>query len=147
MKIKMVQNPELKDINVEITYPEMNNIVENLKQRIYSCNQFIIGEDNGRTYKINIYDIFYIESVDRKTFIYTKKDVFCSKNKLYMFKDELPENDFVQISKSCILNINILKCVKALINSKMEAILINGEKLVISRSYISHVKRILQEGL
>ena len=147
MKIKMVQDPELKDINVEITYPEMNNIVENLKQRIYSCNQFIIGEDNGRTYKINIYDIFYIESVDRKTFIYTKKDVFCSKNKLYMFKDELPENDFVQISKSCILNINILKCVKALINSKMEAILINGEKLVISRSYISHVKRILQEGL
>ena len=145
MKLKMVQDPELKDINIEIRYPEMNNVVENLKLRICSCNQFIVGEDNGRTYKINIYDIFYIESVDRKTFIYTNKNIYCSKNKLYMFKDELPENDFVQISKACILNINVLKCVKALINSKMEAILINGEKLIISRNNIPGVKRILQE--
>lgn len=145
MKIKMVQDPELKDINIEIRYPEMNNVIENLKQRIYSCSQFIVGEDNGRTYKINIYDIFYIESVDRKTFIYTKENVYCSKNKLYMFSTELPESDFVQISKSCILNINVLECVKALINSKMEATLLNGEKLIISRNYIPKVKGILQE--
>lgn len=125
MKVNMVQDPELKDINVEIRYPEMNKMVENLKQRIESCNQFLAGEDNGRRYRINIYDIFYIESVDRKTFIYTKEKVYCSKNKLYMFLEELPKNDFVQISKACILNINMLKSVKALINSKMEATLLN----------------------
>ena len=34
MKVNMVQDPELKDINVEIRYPEMNKMVENLKQRI-----------------------------------------------------------------------------------------------------------------
>lgn len=143
MKIDMIEDSTLEDINIEIRYPQMNSIVKNLEERINSFNQFIVGEDDGRKYKINVYDIFYIESVDRRTFIYTKGEVYCSKNKLYMFLQELPKNDFVQISKSCILNINVLKCVKALINSKMEATLINDEKIIISRNYISNIKKIL----
>ena len=40
-----------------------------------------------------------------------------------------------------ILNIHYLKSVKALFNGKYEAMLINDEKLIISRRYVSSFKK------
>lgn len=145
MKINMIQDDSINEVNVDIRYPEMNDSVEGLERWISSYDKYIVGECEGRRYKINLHDIFYIETVDRRTFIYTKEAIYCSKNKLYMFKGELSDYDFVQINKACILNINVLESVKTLINSKMEATLINGEKLIISRSYISDLKKALEK--
>lgn len=144
MKVNLVKDEKLNEVNIDIRYPEFDDSVENIKEWLDSYNKYITGESEGRKYKINIHDIYYIESVDRKTFIYTKESVYCSNNKLYMFKGELLNDDFVQINKSCILNINVLKCVRTLLNSKMEATLINDEKVIISRNYIPDVKKILE---
>lgn len=54
---------------------------------------------------------------------------------------------FVQISKSCILNINVLDFVRPLLNSRMEATLKNGERLNVSRKYLVNIKSKLQEGM
>ena len=57
---------------------------------------------------INILDIYYIESVDKKTFVYLENGVYRTDFRLYQLKNKLQTYGFVQISKSCILNINIL---------------------------------------
>ncbi|MBB2183730.1 LytTR family transcriptional regulator DNA-binding domain-containing protein [Lachnospiraceae bacterium MD1] len=144
MKLFLEQRKE-KEIEVIVRYHEMNSDVKRLVQKIESCNHTVVGSDNGRQYKISIYDIYYIESVDKKTFIYTRDQVFRSEKKLYHFVEELKEYDFVQVSKSCILNLDVLEYIKSLYNSRMEATLINGEKITISRTYLPIIKEALSK--
>lgn len=66
--------------------------------------------------------------------------MYHSQYRLYQLKDKLHEYGFVQISKSCLLNIDILESMRPLFNSRMEATLKNGEKLNINRNYLNEVK-------
>lgn len=144
MKLFLEQREE-KEIVVIIKYNEINSEVNKLVQKVESCNHTVFGEDNGRQYKIKIFDIYYIESVDKKTFIYTKNQVFRSENKLYYFAETLKNYKFVRISKSCILNLDVLKNIKSLHNSRMEATLINEEKITISRTFLPVIKEAINK--
>lgn len=128
-------------LEVQIKYPSMNSQVQQLIQKIKSLDIKIVGSDNEKNALLNIYDIFYIESVDRRTFMYTKDQVFRSNKKLYELLDELKEFGFVQINKSCIMNLDVLDSVKTIFNSRLKATLINGEKVIITRTYIPEVKK------
>jgi len=143
LNLKLTQIKDLPRIEVEIRYPEMNKTVQQLIRRIESVNHAIYGNDNGRQYRIPYEDIFYIESVDKKTFIYTEKQVFRSDMRLYQLLDDLASFEFVQVSKSCILNINVLESIQTLANSRIEVTLQNGERLNVSRTYIPQIKKAL----
>lgn len=140
MDIILVEEKD-SNLEVQIKYPVLNTQVQQLIQRIKSIDMKVIGSDCGKDTIISIYDIFYIESVERKTFIYTKDQVFRSNKKLYQLFDELKELGFIQINKSCILNIDVLDSVKTIFNSRLKATLINGEKVFITRTYIPAIKK------
>ena len=140
MDIILVEDKD-SSLEVQIKYPSMNAQVQQLIQKIKSLDIKIVGSDNEKNTLLNIYDIFYIESVDRKTFIYTKDQVFRSNKKLYELLQELKEFGFVQINKSCIMNMEVLGSVKTIFNSRLKATLINGEKVIITRTYIPEVKK------
>ncbi len=143
MNLKLTHLADLPAIEVEIKYPEMNRTVEQLIRRVESVNHVIIGNDNGRQYRILYEDILYIESIEKRTLIYTASQVFRSEQKLYQLLDELKTYEFVQISKACILNINVVESFQALANSRIEVTLQDGEKLNVSRKYLSDIKRAL----
>lgn len=142
MDIILVEDKD-SNLEVQIKYPVMNTQVQQLIQKIKSIDIKIIGNDSGKDTALNICDVFYIESIERKTFIYTKDQVFKSSKKLYELLDELKEFGFVQINKACILNIDVLDSVKTIFNSKLKATLVNGEKVIITRTYISKIKKLL----
>lgn len=50
---------------------------------------------------------------------------------------------FVRVSKSTILNIERLKGVKTLVNSRLEAILSNGESICVTRKYLKDIREAL----
>ena len=60
---------------------------------------------------------------------------------MYQLEDELKEYDFVKVSRACLVNLNELVHIKALANSRLEAELSNGEKIIVSRTYIPEIKR------
>ena len=142
MKLILKQQGDISETEVEIRYAELDVAVRNLINRVEQSNQYICGEDNGRQYRILLSDIFYIESVDRKTFIYTESKVFRCEIKFNRILGELKSADFVQVSSSCILNINALDNIRTLYNSKMEGTLINGEKIIVSRTFLPNIKAI-----
>ena len=142
MKVLLKQQHDISETEVEIRYAVLDDAVQNLINRVEQCSQYICGEDNGRQYRILLDDIFYIESIDRKTFIYTKSKVYRSEIRFNQILDKLKSADFVQVNKSCILNINMLDNIGTLYNSKMEGMLINGEKIIISRTFIPNIKAV-----
>jgi DNA-binding LytR/AlgR family response regulator len=145
MIINLEQNPSQKDIEITITYPVKNKIVERIISFVKSVdNQIECHSDDGIKL-INATDIYYIESVDGKTVACCEKESYFVKSRLYQMYEKLKDNGFIQVNKQCIININKLDKFRPLDNNRLEAVLSNGAFLCITRKYISGIKQILQE--
>ena len=143
MKIKTEQDLSCNEIEVIIKYPQKDKQVNRIIDFLQSFDMQIKCAGDNTEQMINILDIYYIESVDKKTFVYLENAVYRTDFRLYQLKSKLQTYGFVQISKSCILNINTLESIRPLFNSRMEATLKNGEKVNINRNYLNGVKNAL----
>lgn len=83
--------------------------------------------------------IYYIESVDKRTYVYTKDDCYESRNRLYELENILSRN-FFRSAKAMILNVRKIRSVKSELNGRMTAELLNGEKVIIARGYVKDLK-------
>ncbi len=146
MLIKLVEDLAQKDIEVLIKYARMNQTVKRLMALISSADHKVKcnSDENGQIW-INASDIYYIESIDKRTFIYCEKSVYRTEFRLYELLSQLSDSGLVQISKSCIVNINMLESIKSLPNSRIEATLTNGERVNVTRKYIPDIKVKLEE--
>jgi DNA-binding LytR/AlgR family response regulator len=145
MILKLEQNAAKNDIEILITYPVKNKIVERIVSLIKSVDTQIECYSDDIVKLVNVSDIYYIESVDNKTIVFCEKGNYQIRKRLYQVYDELADNGFVQISKYCIMNINKLEEIKTLANSHLEAVLSNGKCLYVTRKYLANIKRHLQE--
>ena len=145
MIINLEQNDLQKDIKILITYPAKNKTVERIVSLLKSVDTQIECYSGDIVKPVNVSDIFYIESVNRKTVVCCEKEKYFIKSRLYQIYEKLRDNGFIQISKYCVLNINKLEKFKPLDNNRLEAVLTNGVNLCITRKYISGIKQILRE--
>ena len=95
---------------------------------------------NEQAYQLPAGDIYYAESVDLKTFVYAEKNVYRSMMKLYEIEEILNKSDFLRISKQVIVNVKKIKSVAPAGDSRFQAALMNGEKVIISRQYVPALK-------
>ena len=146
MKLILEKSETHKDIEIIIKYPRKNKNIEKLISVINSIDIQITCYSDDELIIINASDIYYIESVDKKTIICCENKSYLFKDRLYKIYEKLTLAGFVQINKYCIVNINKLEKVKTLENSHLEAILSNGKSLYITRKYLGDIKRILQEN-
>lgn len=146
MIIKLEQDFSRNDIEILIRYATMNKDVERIAAILQSADTRIKCKLDDRDKLVNTSDIYYFESVDKRTFVYCEQSVYRTESRLYQLAEDLAHLGFVQINKACILNINVLDSIKPLLNSRMEATLRNGERLYITRKYLDNIKQALQEG-
>lgn len=144
MKITVEQDLSCNETEIVIRYSQKESQVNRIIDFLQSLNMQIKCDIDNTERMINVSDVYYIESVDKKTFVYLEKDVYHTDFRLYQLRDRLKGSGFVQISKSCILNINALESIRPLFNSRMEAALKNGEKVYINRNYLNGVKEMLR---
>ena len=132
--------PEMLEIRCHTLSDEVREIVAFVKSR---QGQFT-GTADDRLYGVAVSDIYYIESVDNKSFFYTKNKVYESKQKLYELEELLGEKHFLRVSKSVLLNLMKVSAIKPALNSKFTAVLFSGEQVVISRKYVPALKKALK---
>jgi DNA-binding LytR/AlgR family response regulator len=101
----------------------------------------IAGIKDGAITMIEPKNIYYFEGVDNKVFIYCKDRVFETKIKLYEIESDFMNTNFFRASKSVILNVSKIKSISPIISGRFEALLLNGEKIVISRQYVPELKK------
>lgn len=124
----------------------VHNVQEKVTEAIElltSSNEVIkhlLGRKEEKYYKINVDEIFYIESIDRKVFIYTKTQTYEISEKLYVLEEQLASMNFIRISKSLLLNINKIHSFYPKLSGNLEALLTNNEKVIISRRYVANLK-------
>ena len=91
-------------------------------------------------HRVDPADVLYIESVDNKTFLYSAQDVYETKHKLYEL-EAMGMRDFIRISKSVILNLSKIQSLVPSLSGRLETVLANGERVIISRRYVGALKQ------
>ena len=112
-------------------------------KRAASGQIFVWGYKKDKLYRLSLSDIYYFEVVDGVSFLYTQKEVFQAKEKLYEFESVSAKSDLFRCSKSMILNANKIDYVRPSVSGRFEAVLSNGEVVIVSRKYVAELKRLL----
>lgn len=143
------------DIRIKkITDDEQDYIEIGCRRRDDNINEIVLfiksrqgtvsGIKDEVQYELPLVDIFYIESVDDRTFIYLEKDCYESRKKLYEFEEILTSRRFARISRSVILNLMKIVSIKPAMNGRFLCLLTNGEEVIISRKYVPEIKEKLK---
>ena len=141
MKIVIDINEEYPGTEVVIRAKKLTQDIEKLVALMRMVNMQIGVKTDGETYLLDAGKILYIETVDRRTFVYTEEGTYESELKLYEIEQELLEHDFLRISKQSIVNLRMIRSLKAEINRKIRVTLRNGEQIVVSRMYSDELRR------
>lgn len=118
--------------------------VREIESFVRSRQGRLTGTLDSRKYEIALPELYYIESVDGKTFLYTREQVYETPQRLYELEELLRPKHFVRISKSSLINLMKLRALRPALNGRMSAVLSSGEELIISRGYVKELKSALK---
>jgi len=127
-------------VEVIIKCPEVTETINRMKYLLNNCDQKLSCTNDGKTYLINKHDVFYFESVDKRSFVYTATEVYETPLKLYELEELMSDIGFIRSSKSQILNIAKIKSLCPDFGGRVEVVMDNDESLIVSRRYAKLLK-------
>lgn len=140
MKITKEEIPLSQEEEILLRLHRMTPQIEELLTKIEDKGQPILASKENRYLFLKPKDIYYFDSVDDRVFLYTKKEVYEVKKKLYELEEELPSS-FLRSSKSQIVNLDKIERFAPAFSGRFMAWLDNGEKVIISRQYVPQLKK------
>lgn len=146
MEIRILKIAKNQSEQLEIRCHEMSDEVKEIVTFVKSRQGQLTGVIEGKQYEIPVIDVYYIEAVDNKVFLYCSRQVYETKQKLYELEEILKEKYFLRVSKSLLLNLMKVKSIKPAFNGRFTAILQSGEEIMISRKYVPELKEALKGG-
>ena len=147
MKIKVITGLEYVEPVIEIKCHEVTKEIENVVNTINKLMINITGKKDGETFILKLDDIYYFEAVENHVYAYLESDVYEVEYKVADLNDLLMSTTFIQTSRTTILNISKINKIKSIVNGRILAVLINGEKQIISRAYAREFKnKLMMKG-
>ena len=139
MKVKVRQVSLYEDEEALISAVELTDDIKSAIDILENNFRVVPVISDSKTIMLKTDAIYYIESVDKRTYVYTKENCYETRYRLYEFEDILSFY-FLRVSKAMIINIRKIRAVKAELNGRMRADLLNGEQITISRAYVKELK-------
>ena len=147
MSMKIVcEHIENDEDEIIIRYKTMTEEIENVLKYLKEDSNNIIGQAKEKKYVLKPSVIYYFESVDNSIFAYTKDGVYEVNSTLNDVESKFSHLGFFRCNKSFVLNINKILSLKSEIGSRINAELVNGEHIIVSRRYSKSLREILREG-
>ena len=144
LRVKRVpsEEPEVLEIRCHKVTENIQEIISFVKSR---QGQLCVDLE-GQSIEVPVIDVFYAESVDNRLFVYTAKESFELRLRLYELEEMLQGKSFIRVQKGMLLNLMKVKSIKPALSGRYTALLKNGEEIVISRKYVPQFKDVLKGG-
>lgn len=146
MKVSVQEIEQNQPEQVIIQCYRITDKVNNIIHFIKSTDSSIIGYEEEKRVELFLTDIFYVEAVDNRVFAYTENKTYQLQVKLYEFEEAYKFMRFFRCSKSMVVNLMKVDSVYPIFNGRFSAKLFNGEEIIISRRYVSALKKMLGGG-
>ncbi len=141
MKIEIIVDENANDLDIVVTCKRLTPDVEKILASLRMINHQLTVKKDGEILFLDIAQIIYIESIDRKCFIYTRKDVYESDYRLYELEGQLEEYGFLRVSKSFLIHLQDIQSLRADINRRIRITMAGGEQIIASRQYAEELKK------
>lgn len=140
VKIRIEEDVSVQEMEITIRCRQTNESVIRILEMLRMTDKKLTGYREDRTYLLDIGQILYIDTVEKRTFLYTDKEVYETPLRLYELEDRLESCDFFRASKSSIINFNQIQSLKPEFGGTMQVTMTNGERLNVSRQYAKQIK-------
>ncbi len=141
MKITIEALADGAEEEIIIRTNTMDSDIINLIYAVKAGRNRITAFYENEIVQLDSKEVYYFESVDNKVYACCEKKVFEIKQKLYELEEIYKQTDFVRISKSMIVNISKVSKIVPMFNGRLEGVLCNGEKVIITRQYVANLKK------
>lgn len=141
MKIIINVDEKISETEIMINCSELTSDVENIIATLRILNQQMPVMRDGENWLLDVSKISYIETLERKTFVYTEDAIYESKLKLYEMEERLCQSGFFRVSKSCLVHLKFIKSIKNDVERKLRLTMKNGEQIMVSRQYAEEMKK------
>lgn len=141
LKIEINVDEAITDTHIVISCKKLTPEMERLLAMLHILDKQLAVKKGDETCFLDVSDVVYIESVDRRSFIYTKEEVYESDMKLYELEQQLESCGFFRASKSCLIQLKDIRSLRADINRRVKVTLENNEQIIVSRQYAEALKR------
>ena len=138
--MKVTVREGFPEVEVLIQCPEATEEIRRLEALVLSSSPKLLCTKDGRAQPVDRREILYIESVDKRCFVYLTDEVFETDFRLYELEEMLDAVGFFRSAKSQLINIGKLKSLCPDFGGRIEAELENGERVIISRQYAKAFK-------
>lgn len=141
MKITITEPGEGEEDEIIVRCRHMDQQLLKLIYAVKAGREKITALQDGNYFQVAPEEIYYFEAVDNKVFLYLENEVYETKMRLYELEDIFQGTDFFRASKSCIVNLSKVKRLSPAFNGRFEALMQNGERVIISRQYVPVLKQ------
>jgi len=141
LRISIHTDDRAGDTEIVITCRQLTPEIERVLATLRILNQQLMVSKGEESIILDVSAILYIESVDRKTFVYTKDSVYESKLKLYEIEARLCESGFIRANKSSLIQIRQIKSLRSDLDRRIRVTFESGEQILVSRQYADELKK------
>ena len=145
MKITLNQDPAFQETEVIINCPQADEDILHIVAMLRIHQKKLVGILEGGRHLLDVKDILYIDTADKRTFLYTGKAVYESALRLYELEDSLRELDFLRAGRSAIVNFRRIRSIRPELGGRLLLTMDNGEQVYVSRQYAGELKDKLRE--
>lgn len=146
IKITIADLPEGEEEEIIIRCSSPDEEILKLIYALKSRRDKLPCLDEGSIVMVEPRSVYYFEAVDDRVFAYCESKVYEIRKKLYELEQQFENTDFLRISKSVIINLSKINRLAPEFSGRLEALLDNGEKAIISRQYVPALKKKLGIG-
>lgn len=146
MDVKFHSNPNLEEDQIEVKVisarqtTNVNNLLSYIKNFDKKVDSLLLVKTEDRILTIKIEEIIKVEVEKTELSFYTTNSVIKTNGRLYQILEKL-NNDFVQVSKHGIINLNYLESLEAGFTGNMIAKLDFKQKTDVSRRYLPELEK------
>ena len=123
---------------IDIYVNERKQIIDDIQMLISEKNELLCHK-NGEIYKIGFSEIVLFTVENEKVAVFTEKDKFFVKERLYMIEEKMP-SAFVKLNQSTIGNIKKIKKFDCSVSGTLKVTFSNGLTDFVSRRQVKAVK-------
>ena len=145
MKITLNQDSSFPETEVIINCPRTDEDILRLVAMLRVYQKKLVGVKEGERHLLDVKDILYIDTADKKTFLYTDQAVYESALRLYELEDALRDQEFLRVGRSCIINFRRVRSVRPELGGRWLVTMDNGEQVGVSRQYAGELNAKLRE--
>jgi DNA-binding LytR/AlgR family response regulator len=144
--VEFHSNPNLEDDQIEVKVisaketPKINSLLSYIKNFDKKVDSLLPVKTEDRILTIKIEEIIKVEVEKTELSFYTTNSVIKTNGRLYQILEKL-NNDFVQVSKHGIINLNYLESLEAGFTGNMIAKLDFKQKTDVSRRYLPELEK------